>query len=980
MIHWNVNGIKSHFNEMEIYLKQCTKIDILVLTETRIMSEEIENFKLKNYEKIGKCRKKGLGGGIMIFVHESLNYEIKDLEMEECESLACTIKTGCSKIKDFELIALYRPPNKSQTKFIKQLEKVLEENENKKVVLTGDININVLNEKSAKVNEYLNTLAGFNFTNMINGATREETKGGKIVTSCLDHFIVKNLNAINPVIIEVKMSDHYPIGLRIELNQQRKEWNKGKKTKYKFIEIIDQEKREEEIGKMEWKEITEEHNVEKAYEMFNKKWEKIRINSAKKIKVKANAKIEKEWNKGKVEEMVKNKNKMFQELKRAKNRETIEKRENKNKGDIEKVGNGYEQMVKEYKKYKNQAQKAISKAKYEHQRKLFQKAGSDQRKIWQTINEMTGRKVKPNVDETLRRNFKLRDTKMEKDLADQFSITFIRDIRNLDNNCKQKLIEKDSNDGNEKGRREVVKREKWTQITIDKLDEYLNKSLKTNKSPGYDMISMRDLKYTENKEALIHVINKSIEQSVVPKKLKTSIIRPLYKAGKKNDIKNYRPIQILSAVDKVLEKHIHTQLSDFLKDNDIISSEQFAYTEGKSAEKLLVKFSDVINEWLSWNANVMALFVDFSKAFDTIKTEVVLESLVNIGITGEAKNWIKDYLTNRKAVVRIDKTFSEEINWETGVPQGSLLGPTLYLITVNDMPKLVAKNTKIFMFADDTVLLAAHKDEKVAIKRIERDFKRLQKYTHDKNLTINWKKTKLIHFKKSGQTILNSNVKFHEHECLHRETEYDCRCGKEIEVVESIRYLGMQLDSNFKFNDHILQTMAKLRRGSYALNELKKFLKFEDLRKLYHAVVQSHLSYGLQTYGTASESYLENIEKLQDKIVNNMLSRKKQKRCTSRKELYSQANLLPFNKLYIYKQILDNDNQEFLKLKEQARTTRTNPTVNRFVSSIAINRNDERKRSHQIPKIFNTIPKEITAIGTKSKMKEELRKFLLDRV
>jgi Reverse transcriptase (RNA-dependent DNA polymerase) len=206
---------------------------------------------------------------------------------------------------------------------------------------------------------------------------------------------------------------------------------------------------------------------------------------------------------------------------------------------------------------------------------------------------------------------------------------------------------------------------------------------------------------------LKHIFNLSFTSGIVPSQLKVAKVIPIFKSGDKRIMDNYRPISLLNVFSKIIEKIVHTRLSIFLENNNLISNSQYGFRKAHSTIHPLVKFLNFITKAFNEKEHCLAIFYDMRKAFDTVDHEILLTKLHNLGIQGTELNWFKNYLTGRKQFVFINGTSSNLHDILLGVPQGSILGPLL-CIHINDLDKISEFFTSLF--ADDTKLLAKHRD------------------------------------------------------------------------------------------------------------------------------------------------------------------------------------------------------------------------------------------------------------------------------
>ncbi len=331
------------------------------------------------------------------------------------------------------------------------------------------------------------------------------------------------------------------------------------------------------------------------------------------------------------------------------------------------------------------------------------------------------------------------------------------------------------------------------------------------KSAGWNRIRVRDLKSVQLSISIVisRLINLSLKEGLFPDCLKTAVIRPIHKSGSKKEFSNFRPIAILSTLDKVFEKYVSCYLNNYLTENNILSENQFGFRKKRSTEMVLEEFSNTANTAMNSKSHCLALFIDFAKAFDTVDHVILVQALSNIGITGSYLKWFESYLKNRKLTVKVLNQFSYFKDIKYGVPQGSQLGPVLFNIYLNRMLENM-QHCKIWAFADDVLILAQHKELLEAEYRLQQDFITFTKYSHDRGLIINPKKTCLMHIHpKNLKFIRNPVIRLHNCECVaSNNTGNNCSCTQ-IKLVEETKYLGVILDKRMTWTIHILALHEK---------------------------------------------------------------------------------------------------------------------------------------------------------------------------
>jgi len=294
--------------------------------------------------------------------------------------------------------------------------------------------------------------------------------------------------------------------------------------------------------------------------------------------------------------------------------------------------------------------------------------------------------------------------------------------------------------------------------------------LQSKKSEDMYNISMHTVKLFVSSliEPLYYIIYKSFETGQIPEQLKIAKIVPIFKSGDKSLPDNYRPISLLPNFSKILEKVMANRLTFFLESNKLLCEEQFGFRKSHSTLHPLVHFLNKISEAKNQNKYSIAIFCDLSKAFDTVDHQILIKKLYNLGVHGIELDWFRNYLTNRKQFVYLNGKTSSLMNILIGVPQGSILGPLLFLIYINDLP--LCNNLNNSLFADDTMLLKSHENLPTLVSEINVEFQKIVNYFQYNKLALHKDKTKFLVFFKnknlpSPDIFLNFNLKTSNLKC-----------------------------------------------------------------------------------------------------------------------------------------------------------------------------------------------------------------------
>ena len=379
-------------------------------------------------------------------------------------------------------------------------------------------------------------------------------------------------------------------------------------------------------------------------------------------------------------------------------------------------------------------------------------------------------------------------------------------------------------------------------------------SLNNNKSSGPYSIPIKILQLIKNDIAkpLSQIINLSFSTGHFPSNLKTAKVIPIFKKDSPLECSNYRPISLLSNIDKFFEKLMFSRIIKFLETSCCIYPLQFGFRKHHSTNDTLINITENIRSALDKSQFACGVFVDLQKAFDTVDHVILLKKLEHYGIRGIGNSWFHSYLSNRSQFVSILGFNSSLKSIMRGVPQGSVLGPLLFLLYINDLHEAI-KYCMVHHFADDTNLLLFDSSLKSLQKKINIDLKLLCHWLNANKISLNTKKTEYILFRHKQKTI-NFNLKLKLN-------------GKKLYPSSYIKYLGIFLDENLNWKKHVSILSSKLRRANGALAKLRHFVPPKTLISVYHAIFNSHLNYGNQIWCQNQNSITNRIFILQKSAI-----------------------------------------------------------------------------------------------------------------
>ena len=404
-------------------------------------------------------------------------------------------------------------------------------------------------------------------------------------------------------------------------------------------------------------------------------------------------------------------------------------------------------------------------------------------------------------------------------------------------------------------------------------------NFKNKLSFGFDNIPVSILKCSmfSIAEPLAAVINDSLSSGIFPDQLKIAKVCPIFKSGDKSDFQNYRPISVLPSFSKVFVKVVHSRLLSSLQSNNVLCRNQFGFRKNHSTYMALIELYDKVSLAIDNNEFSIGIFIDLSKAFDTLDHRILLKKLEHYGIRGMALKWFVSYLSNRSQCVSLNGVMSDLKPITHGVPQGSILGPLLFILYINDIVNC-SEHLFFVLFADDTNLFFSHKDVLHLFNTVNRELGKLSDWFKVNKLSLNVKKTNYILFGRKYMTL--------------SETHNVLIDGLRIERVQCTKFLGVFIDEKLNWKKHIEHIASKISKGLGAMGRVRNIVPVKALLMLYHALIYPYLTYCNIVWGSTCTSSLSKLISLQNRAVR-LITRSSFK--SSCNPLYANNNFLKLN-------------------------------------------------------------------------------------
>ncbi|CAG4962825.1 unnamed protein product [Colias eurytheme] len=694
----NIRSISKNLPQFEIFLEQINlDIDIIILTECWL--KQLPSIpSLSGYNSYATKYCPSQNDGVVVYLRTTLTgAAVTESTLHDANSLVVKLNNGTA------IIAIYRSPaTRLIDKFLESLNNLLSSLTSfGTIVVIGDININIAQTSAdPRMEDYLNTMA-------IHGllpAHRFSTRGN----SSLDHVLLKSHLPCNTVVINSSVTDHAAVLLWME----KLKINKTKAitvTKINYDNVSDQIKSEN------FNDILQLTDVNLASEALIRYLQNvIQSNVIYKV-ITRNFVPRKPWITPGLLRCIRTRDRMHLKLKKQ-------------------PGNQSLQII--YCRYRNFCGNILKKVKHAYEKAELSKCKKNDKQTWKLIKEFTNMtSSKTDNLELLRHN----------QTIDDINNFFVNIGKNMAENITKDV---NSNDPNYTHSDQTPRDSMGLRNTDTyELSDIIN-NLKTECATGYDNIPAKIFKLCKDSllPVLVHICNLSLQSGVFPESFKIALIHPIHKAGDLDKINNYRPISVLSTMSKILEKIIHFRLSTFLNKINFFSNNQYGFLKGKSTNDAVNNLTGHITEHLDRKKSCIGIFLDLAKAFDTVSIPILLMKLERAGVRGLPLQLLKSYLTDRKQVVKIGNTISSECTIIYGVPQGSVLGPTLFLVYINDLCNLSLSNGHVVSFADDTALVFCGSNWMKTKQSAEAGLCKVMTWLNENVLTLNLDKTKFMTF------------------------------------------------------------------------------------------------------------------------------------------------------------------------------------------------------------------------------------------
>lgn len=917
IIHQNVQSIGNSIDKINDTLTDHSDCKIFCVSEHWKSEGQLKQLGIKNFKLTSWfCREEGHHGGAAIYVHQSISVKSRTglgrlsvCGVFECAAIECRLGNTAILV-----VTVYRPPSGDINLFKNIMEQLVAKvfYENKPIFITGDFNIELLKENKTGA-EFATIMNSFNLFPTIKVNTRVTSTSA----SCIDN-IFTNSHYIDTSIIENFISDH--TAQKIVFQMQPEETPKffykrifSGENKNSFLRSL----RNENFANVYRLDISQ---VDNQWNSFMCTYSRIFDQNfpLKKVHNKQNKKV------------------VTPELVDCKKRLDL----------LLTLSNHNSQYKDAYKATKKDYDKLLKNAQIQKYENRLIHSDNKMKSMWAISKEITGN------------NHSKSEIALEgnagtiADKYNEFLTGVIPDLlKTLDpipytlnvpyNNQSMNLLP----------------------LTPKELCE-LAADIKNKHSCGVDEIPTSIIKNSipEIKMILCYLINNSFKYGIFPTNLKLALIKPIYKKGDTEKMDSFRPISLLPGFSKVFELAMCKRITKFMNDCHLLNNSQHGFLKGKSTQTALYQFTKCILDFFEKGEAAFGLFLDLSRAYDCLDRDILLKKLEMYGVRGQALHWLRSYLFDRSQIVNVIKYGqnhkSKKLFNDHGIAQGSILGPILFVIYINDIYCVKENPFQIIInYADDTNLLVGNKSLCHLLTDTNLFFDKVSKWFVKNKLILNSEKTNSLFFRTK-----QSNLERIDHLCVGNDN---------MIVTENTKFLGLYINEHLDWSFHIHHLTKKLNSVCYGIRVVGKYMNEKTLRILYFANFESTLKYGIIFWGR--NAGIQECFVAQKRVIRIV---KKMDFNQSCRNVFRQLGVLTVYALYIFEclMFLYRNKNVFRQLSSESYSTRSEyfsyPRIRLHLS--------QKHPEYMCIKLYNTLPVQLRRLQSRAAFKREIKKLLIN--
>ena len=908
--------------------------EVIVITEVKLKNRSTTlteaEFKIDGYNITSKGVQSDHGRGIIIYTSTSLSFSELYLNSDFQEHVV--VSTRLHGNDTLVIGAVYRSPS-SDDENNEKLISLLEEITGRKAshtVIVGDFNygdidweMGIAGNINGPSQAFVDGVRDCFLYQKVDKATRQR---GDDRPTLLDLVLINQEDWIDSIKHEspLGLSDHAVLTFEVTGSLR----NQVKSTKRYCFNQADYDILRKELS-VNWKNILDGKNTE---EMWQEIERRIKQAQGKAVPLK-------EYHKGKIKGRVPLDN------------ETVKLIRKKHRAWQRFIETRSQEKLSEFRRIRNKVRCATRKAVKEHEKEIAANIKENPKKFWRYVNGKT--KNKGDIPDLVENGELVTEDGYKAEAFGKFFSevltteppdAIIPDIRKVNTS--------------------LTKYNFTTEVVRKKL-----KDLKVSKSPGPDLLYPAILKEAAEvlAEPLCKLFQKSAEEHKIPNSWKVAQVCPIFKKGAKNQVQNYRPVSLTSVACKVMESIVRDQIMKYMEENNYFSGKQYGFLPGRSTVLQLLKILDIWTENLDKGNVIEVVYLDIQKAFDTVSHKRLLAKLEALGIGGEAIGWIRDFLGDRQQYVKINEASSKPCVVTSGVPQGSVLGPLLFVSYINDLPNKI--KSEIYMFADDTKIFSVQKNRENNTQ-LQRDVDELQNWSNDWKLKFHPDKCKHMVVTSSSRIQQNNNsIEMSKDNIGTNKTK--------LEVVKQEKDLGIIFDDTLSFENHISTCIKKASQMMGLIRRSFTSLNAEVFKPIYMALVRSRLEYGQAVWSPYKKGDIKRIEAVQRNATRQICGFKNL--CYEERLRILKLPTLYFRRLRgdmiecykMHNSIYDKTASPFLQSADTNRRGHSKKLFKRRTEKLEIRRNNFINR---IVDPWNNLPEEVVNAPSLNSFKNRLDK------
>ena len=952
IVHLNIRSLFRKVDQLRCILEG-SNIDIFTISETWLHPNidsrmiDIEGYTAYRSDRCSdSLGVKKRGGGLITYIKNG-SYSVSSQNAENVSNKDLEIqwfKIKRDKTKTITLANVYRPPTGKVDQAIKIIEKGLNSiaRPTEEVVILGDFNIDYKNKKSLNFTKIKFFERANAFEQKICTTTRKTMSSSSILDVAFTNMkYIKEAGTIDTFI-----SDHQPIFLlkkKCRNTEKSEQQFQGRSYRnYNKQEFTDS------ILAQKWDYFYDAPDAETAWAEMERiiTWEADKQCPIRTYKIR-NTKPS--WLTNEIIEQMKDRDYFYQKAKRY------------NSEDDWNIA----------KFHRNQTNFNVRKAKADFIKEQLKNSEGNSSKFWRTIKQIIPSK-KGSAEST---KIMISDTNNEiiegEKIADYMNCYFAN-LGSPPNTTRNppsppNLPNKTHSPPSAVGHDRQIEENIFNIMKILKIEvQVLIDKINVSKSSGIDFLSSKLLKdsFQVLADKLTYLYNLSVAQGIFPTQWKKAFVIPIPKIGNPKKVENYRPISLLPLPGKLLEKLVHTQLSLYLEEEEILTNNQFGFRKQRSTSHAISQVLNQIYTNINRSNITAAVYIDFSKAFNSVQHSTLIAKLTELNLSAKTIEWITSYLHGRRQRTLANNTYSANLPVNQGVPQGSVLGPLLYIIYANDIVGKI-KNSGFTFYADDTVLYSKKKSLVQSCEGLQEDLDNLSDWCNENDIFINTKKTKIMFF--------GSKAKIESTDLPNLRINDNI-----IQRAKTYTYLGIKLDEQLSLDTQAQAVIRKVSTKIYQLTKMRPFLSKKAALLVYKNMILPILEYGDIFIHSASKKSRKKLQTLQNKALKCALSKDK---LYNTENLHNEAKLLKLKDrrhVHILLHMFQLAQIPGFKLWKAYQTTgvKTRSSKKKLISFRRPNNERYRKSiTYQGPKLWNSLPAHIQKMDSYHDFKIQTKKL-----